>query len=62
MTSGSQSFACEAFLLRLTLPGVGMRANAWHRLALVQRLKPGEKRDMPVVFYVDPRLLEDSIV
>jgi cytochrome c oxidase assembly protein subunit 11 len=25
-----------------------------------QRLKPGETRDMPVVFYVDPQLVKDS--
>ena len=25
-----------------------------------QRLKPGEKRDMTVVFYVDPKLLQDA--
>ena len=25
-----------------------------------QRLKPGEAREMPVVFYIDPRLVKDS--
>jgi cytochrome c oxidase assembly protein subunit 11 len=25
-----------------------------------QRLRPGEKRDMPVVFYIDPALAEDT--
>jgi cytochrome c oxidase assembly protein subunit 11 len=25
-----------------------------------QTMKPGEKRDMAVVFYVDPKLVEDS--